>query len=96
MYAAILKLLTGLATKTDGGKTYLAAAGLFGLALWQVSSGNYEPAIQSFLGGLAALGVRHAVSKAAEEGKAAVQEETAKVVTAVITGTEPEPEPAKK
>lgn len=45
----------------SGYKTYLAAAGLFGLALYQFSVGNLESAIQSFLGGLAALGLRNAI-----------------------------------
>ena len=47
----------------DGYKTYLAAAGLFGLALWQFSQGDLPGAMQSFLGGLAALGIRHALAK---------------------------------
>ena len=44
--------------KLNGLKTYLAAAGLFVLA------------VQSFLGGLAALGIRHAIAKhsPAQEG----------------------------
>jgi hypothetical protein len=49
----------------DGKKTYLAAAGLFGLALYQFSVGQVDPAVQSFLAALAALGLRHAVAKAA-------------------------------
>ena len=55
--------------KLDGYKTYIAAAGLFGLSLFQVSQGQFETAIQSFMGGLAAIGVRHAVTKNAEEQK---------------------------
>jgi hypothetical protein len=46
-----------------GVKTYLAAAGLLGLALWQLSEGQYETAIQSFLAALAAFGLRQAVSR---------------------------------
>ena len=49
----------------SGFKTYLAAAGLFGLALFQFSQGNVEAAIQSALGGLTALGLRNAIANAA-------------------------------
>jgi len=47
----------------DGKKTYLAAAGLFGLALYQVSVGQGDQAVQSLLAGLSALGLRHAIAK---------------------------------
>lgn len=47
----------------NGKKTYLAAIGLFGLAAYQASTGDYPAAVQSFLAGLAALGLRHAVSQ---------------------------------
>lgn len=50
-------------TLASGWKTYLAAAGLFGLALYQASEGNYPAAIQSALAGLAALGIRHAIAQ---------------------------------
>ncbi|MFZ9794200.1 MAG: hypothetical protein ACO3F3_17885 [Gemmataceae bacterium] len=49
----------------NGYKTYLAAAGLFGLALYQFSQGQVEQAIQSFLGGLAAVGLRNALKNVA-------------------------------
>lgn len=49
----------------NGYKTYLAAAGLFGLAIYQFSQGNIDGAIQSALGGLTALGLRSAIAKAA-------------------------------
>lgn len=51
------KLLTGY-------KTYLAAAGLFGLGVYQISQGNMEVGIQSLLAGLAAFGIRTAVANA--------------------------------
>jgi hypothetical protein len=53
---AILNLLSGY-------KTYLAAAGLVGLAVYQLSQGQFEPAIQSVLGAVTAVGLRHAVAK---------------------------------
>jgi hypothetical protein len=53
---AILNLINGY-------KTYLAAAGLFGMALYQFSQGQFDQASQSFLAALAAAGLRHAVSK---------------------------------
>ena len=54
-----MKLLT-----SGGWKTYLAAAGLVGLAIYQLSQGEIQAAIQSFLAALAALGIRHAVGRA--------------------------------
>ena len=53
---AILTLLSGY-------KTYLAAVGLMGLAVYQVSQGQFETAYQSFMGALAAVGLRHAIAK---------------------------------
>ena len=52
---SILGLLTGY-------KTYIAAAGLTGLAVFQASTGDYPQAIQSLLGALTAAGLRHAIS----------------------------------
>lgn len=48
----------------DGYKTYLAGAGLIGLAIYQFSQGQVEQAITTFLAGLAAFGLRHAITKA--------------------------------
>jgi hypothetical protein len=48
----------------DGYKTYLAALGLFGLAVYQLSQGDYPAAVQNVLAALAATGLRHAVGKA--------------------------------
>ncbi len=45
-----------------GFATYLAAAGLLGYALYQVSIQDYPGAVQSFLAALAAFGIRRAVS----------------------------------
>jgi hypothetical protein len=47
----------------SGYKTYLAAAGLVGLAVFQVSTGQYEQAVQSALAALTAAGLRHALAK---------------------------------
>lgn len=47
----------------NGAKTYLAALGLFGLAVYQFTQNDYAGAVQSFMAGLAALGLRHAVQK---------------------------------
>lgn len=58
--ATILSLLSTLGS---GYKTYLAAAGLFGLALYDASVGQYEQAVQQFLAALAAAGLRHAIAK---------------------------------
>ena len=44
-----------------GYKSYLAAAGLFGLALYQISTGDYPLAVQSLLAALAVFGIRTAL-----------------------------------
>jgi hypothetical protein len=44
-------------------KTYLAGAGLLGLALYQVSQAQYQEGITSVLAALAALGLRHELAK---------------------------------
>lgn len=48
-------------TAFSGWKTYLAAAGLLGLAVHQFSQGQYEIAIQTFMQGLGLLGLRWAI-----------------------------------
>ena len=48
-----------------GFKTYLACAGLLGLALYQFSQGQLEQASQSFLAALAAYGLRSALKNVA-------------------------------
>jgi hypothetical protein len=52
----------------NGYKTYLAAAGLIGLALYQFSQGSVDLAFQSLLGALAAFGLRQAIN--GSQGKA--------------------------
>jgi hypothetical protein len=47
----------------SGWKTYTAAAGLIGLAIYQATQGQYDQAIQSLMAGIAALGLRHAIAK---------------------------------
>lgn len=47
----------------NGYKTYVAAAGLFGLAVYQLSQGQLDVAMQTLLGALAAVGLRHAITK---------------------------------
>lgn len=46
-----------------GWKTYLAGAGLVGLAVYQLSLGQYEQAWQSLMAGLALLGLRRALDR---------------------------------
>ena len=53
-----------------GWKTYIAAAGLFGLALYQFSQGQFGAAFQSIMGSVAAVGVKHAISRQADATKA--------------------------
>ena len=47
----------------NGYKTYIASAGLVGLALYQFSAGQYDQASQTFLAALAAAGLRNAIAK---------------------------------
>lgn len=56
-------MLDFLATFMSGYKTYIAAAGLLGLAVYQLSQGQYEAAGQTFLAAWAAAGLRSALSK---------------------------------
>lgn len=44
-------------------KTYLAAAGLFGLAVYQLSNKDYQHSYETFMASLALVGVRHAIQK---------------------------------
>lgn len=53
---AILNVLSGY-------KTYIAAVGLFGLATYQASTGQFQDAMHSALMGLTAAGLRGAVGK---------------------------------
>jgi hypothetical protein len=52
----------------NGYKTYLAAAGLLGLALYQFSEGHVDLAFQSLMGALVAFGLRQAIN--GSQGKA--------------------------
>lgn len=47
----------------QGSKTYLAAVGLWVFAGWQATHGDILGAIQSFLAGLTAAGLRSAIAK---------------------------------
>lgn len=46
-----------------GFKTYIAALGLLGLGVYQLSQGDYPSAVQSIMGALAAFGIRTAVKR---------------------------------
>jgi len=54
-----MNVLQGL----SGWKTYIAAIGLAGLAIYQLSQGDYPHAIETLSAALAAVGLRHAISK---------------------------------
>lgn len=47
----------------NGYKTYLAAVGLIGLAIYHASIGEIEAATQAILAALAAAGLRDAIAK---------------------------------
>lgn len=46
-----------------GLKTYIAAAGLACLAIYQFSIGNYEAGFQSLMAAAAAAGLRNAITQ---------------------------------
>jgi hypothetical protein len=47
----------------NGWKTYLAAAGLVGLAVYQLSVGDYNTAWTNLMAALAVFGVRNAMAR---------------------------------
>lgn len=47
----------------SGYKTYIAAAGLLGLAVYQLSQGDLNGALQNLLAALAAFGLRSAIGR---------------------------------
>ena len=47
----------------SGYKTYIAAAGLFGLAIYQFSQNDLPHGFETLMAALAAVGIRHAISK---------------------------------
>ena len=49
--------------KLNGYKTYIAAAGLVGLSLFQFSTGQVPQGIQTLLSALATAGLRSAVGQ---------------------------------
>ena len=53
----LLTFAQGVMDKTSGYNTYCAAAGLFGLAVYQFSTGSYQLACQSLFGALAVAGL---------------------------------------
>ena len=50
----------------DGWKTYGAAIGLLGLAIYQFSAKDYAAGLQSLFAALAAFGLRQAIAKASQ------------------------------
>lgn len=47
----------------DGWKTYIAALGLLGLGVYQMSQGQFEVAMQSIMAAFAAFGLRKALER---------------------------------
>ena len=47
----------------DGWKTYLASAGLFGLALYHFSVGDFSNGLETIMAALAVFGVRNAMAR---------------------------------
>jgi hypothetical protein len=50
----------------DGWKTILAGSSMIVLGLYCITEGNNEQGLQMILTGMAALGLRHAISKSAK------------------------------
>lgn len=48
----------------NGWKTYIAAVGLLGLAVWNFSQADYQTGMTNFLAALAAFGIRSAMARA--------------------------------
>jgi hypothetical protein len=59
-----LEELMAILNLVNGYKTYIAAIGLAGLAVYQFSQGQFDSGYQSILGALTAAGLRHAIAKA--------------------------------
>ncbi len=49
----------------SGYKTYIAAAGLVGLAVYQASTGDFAQAFQTLMSALVAAGLRSAIASQA-------------------------------
>lgn len=62
LVTALVSLLGGILAKTEGTKTYLAAAGLIGMAVYQASVGSYDKATETFFLALGYLGLRSATA----------------------------------
>src|SRR3954447_26419538 len=58
------RLVMAIFSVLAGYKTYIAAAGFVGLAVYQLSQGEVNPALQSVLSALTAVGLRSAIAKA--------------------------------
>lgn len=69
---SILALLAGY-------KTYIAAIGLVGLAVYNLSVGDFPSATNNFLLALAAIGLRHAVTVQTETVKEITEDQTRKI-----------------
>jgi hypothetical protein len=61
----------GILNLFSGSKTYFAAIGLVGLAVYQATTGDYTQAIQSLMGALAAAGLRSAIANQTSQSPAA-------------------------
>lgn len=55
-------ILTSVLNSLSGKKTYIAAVGLLGLGVYQLTQGDVS-GVQSVLSALAAFGVRDAIAK---------------------------------
>lgn len=64
---SLASILATLSTLGSGYRTYLAAAGLFALAFYNLTTGQVEQAIQQALAALAAAGLRQAIAQSQPE-----------------------------
>jgi subtilisin len=73
-----------LQTRLSGYRTYIAAIGLLGLAVYQFTEGQVDAATQSLLAALAAFGLRSAIAKSSSETPTPAAPSTAVLVLACL------------
>lgn len=88
LLSAVLGYLGAALTKTDGAKTYTAAAGLVALAIYLLTQGEYDKAAQTVLMALGYFGLRTATG-GVDERVGNVERQQAVIAQQLPTGGEP-------
>lgn len=63
LVTALVTYLGAALSKTEGAKTYTAAAGLLGLAVYQCTQSDYDKGVANLFMALACIGLRAAQAK---------------------------------